>query len=120
MTDSSVLASLSKALESLDAPRLVDHYAEDAEVAETVDRQVVKGKPALLSMYQRLFSLPGTRFTVTIAFMAQDLAAIEWIWESDNPKSGQHLSVPGASISKLEHGKVSRETIYYDGRQAPV
>jgi len=120
MDSSELLTSICEALESLNASRLAGHYAESAEFIDAADAQLVKGKVALLGMYERLFSVPATRFTVTSAFIAEDQAAIEWIWEADNPETGEHRSVSGASIIRMQEGEISRETIYYDGRQAPV
>ncbi len=114
------LSSLSHALESLNPELLVEYYADDAIFEDVVGDQIVQGKAALLQMYQSLFSLPATSFTVTGGFVSEAGAALQWTWETNHPETGQHHMVRGASIIKFNGNKIIRETIYYDSGKAPI
>lgn len=109
-----------EALESLDADKLVSHYAEDAVLLDPCLGQdwSVRSKSNLKAYFKELFSLPGVKFEVTSVFGCDGWAAAEWIWSGNKLGSDARFSIKGASVIQMHEGKITRETIYYDPRQA--
>lgn len=112
--DANVLENAKGALETLDAKRIVACYA-DAFVFEDIasnERITDRGKLGLY--FERLFSLPGVRFSDVVLLGGEDWAALEWTWSGARRDSEGEYRVRGASIIELRDGRIARETIYYD------
>jgi hypothetical protein len=107
------LASLASALESLDADRLVDHYAHGAELEDPSSGQVVRGRSEPRDYFLEMFS-GEVRYEVTSIFGNEEWAAGEWVSRGVSRQSRTPFRIRGASILQLSGGKVTRETIYYD------
>ena len=117
---SGFLESVKEALESLDAEKLVSHYAEDAVFLDPCLGQdwFIRGKEKLKAYFQELFGLPGAKFEVTSVFGCDGWAAAEWTWSGNKRGSDTRFSIKGASVIQIRDGKIARETIYYDPRSA--
>ncbi len=66
-------------------------------------------------------SFPDFRLEIKSLFVAGDWVGVEWIETGthkgsmgSSPPTGKSFSVPGASILELHHGKIKRETLYWD------
>jgi hypothetical protein len=111
--ESSHLESAARALESLDAERLVAQYAREFVFQDAAAGLEVTGRDELRRYYDALFSMPGVAFTEVSFFQNERGAgAGEWVW-SGLGQGGEFFSVRGASIFELSPTGIVRETIYY-------
>jgi steroid delta-isomerase-like uncharacterized protein len=117
---SGFLESVKEALESLDAEKLVSHYAEDAVFLDPCLGQdwSIRTRDELKAYFQELFALSGAKFEVTSVFGCDPYAAAEWTWSGNKRGSHTRFSVKGASVIQIRDGKIARETIYCDPRPA--
>ena len=107
------LESVARALQSLDAERLVAQYAPEFVFEDTAAGLKVTDRDELRRYYDALFSMPGVAFTDISFFQnARGSGAGEWVW-SGLGKDGAFFRVRGASIFESNPAGIVRETIYY-------
>lgn len=111
--ESSHLESAARALESLDAERLVAQYAGEFVFQDTAAGLEVTDRDELRRYYDALFSMPGVAFTEVSFFQDEGgTGAGEWVW-SGLGQDGEFFRVRGASVFELSPTGIVRETIYY-------
>lgn len=118
MMNDKLVQSAAAALESLDADKLVAHYADDFVFEDTPDSLRITSEERLTAYYRNLFALPGVAFEVTSVFHCEGWAGLEWIWSGTKPGRDGGYRIKGASIIEIRGGKIARESIYYDPRPA--
>jgi steroid delta-isomerase-like uncharacterized protein len=119
IVNTKLLQSAATAFESLEADKLVSHYADEFLFEDVPGNLRITNRERLESYYRNLFALPGVKFEVTSMFGCDDRAGMEWIWSGTTPGQGMEYRVRGASIIEIQDGRIARETIYYDPRTGP-
>jgi steroid delta-isomerase-like uncharacterized protein len=115
---SDVLRQAENALVALDSKALVALYADEFLFEDTASGDRIADKVELTAYFDRLFSLPDVSFSNVSFFGLGESAAGEWTWEGSSLQSGQRYSIRGASLFRLEGGRIKEETIFYDPRPA--
>lgn len=113
-----VLGRAEGALISLDATALVALYSDDFIFEDTASGETITDKRKLREYFDRLFALPGVRFSDVRFFRCANLGAGEWTWSGKSLQSGQDYSIRGASLFVLGDNKIEKETVFYDPRTA--
>ena len=108
-----LLRRAAKALSACDVDAIVPLYGDDAVFEDIPSGESYRGRAAVRSMFEALFS-PSTRFRVAAIRPAGDWGVLEWIWSGRTKASGTLFDVRGVSILEVSRGKVVKETIYYD------
>jgi ketosteroid isomerase-like protein len=111
-----VLGEAERALEALDAETLVSLYAEDFLFEDTSFSLRITDKAELRSYFDSLFSWPEVTFSNARYFGLGQRAAGEWRMGGLSRVSGEPFSIRGASLFKVERGKITEEIIFYDPR----
>lgn len=97
-----------------DVEAILPLYADDAVFLDVPSGESSRGKVALRSLFEALFSGPDVRFRVTAVRVGEGWGAVEWVWSGRTRTSGVPFEVPGVSLLEIPGPKVTRETIYYD------
>jgi ketosteroid isomerase-like protein len=108
------LETAKQALEALDADKILSAYAQDFLFEDVPAQLQIRGRQELREYFQGLFASPGTSFSEIRIFDGGSFAAIEWTWGGLTSKTGESFLIRGASVIELLHGKIARESIYYD------
>ncbi len=109
-----VLREAARALAAGDAEAITTLYAEDAVFEEVPGNESYRGRAAIRSMFEALFSLPHSGFRVESIRSAEGWGALQWVWFGRTRSTDVSFEVRGASILEVAGPKVTRETIYYD------
>ncbi len=117
------LTAWAAAWASGDPSQITATYANDAVFEEVPLGVTTHGQDELSSYLQGLKSaFPDFSLVVTDGFIAGNQAAAEWVvtgtytgqFPGLPPGAGQHFSLRGASILKLENGKIRDDREYWD------
>jgi ketosteroid isomerase-like protein len=111
-----VLSKAEQALEALDAEALVSLYADNFLFEDTSFSLRITDKAELRSYFDSLFSWPEVTFSNARYFGHGQRAAGEWTMGGLSRVSGEPFSIRGASLFKIEGGKITEEIIFYDPR----
>ena len=115
---SEVLERTEEALAALDSDSLIAGYADDFLFEDTSLEERITSKTALKEYFDRLFAMPGVRFSEVEFFSCGEKAGGTWTWSGKSIKAGKDYSIQGASLFVLRDGKIIEEKIYYDPRSA--
>ncbi|TEU01019.1 MAG: nuclear transport factor 2 family protein [Anaerolineales bacterium] len=115
---SEVLKRAEEALEALDVDNLIAAYADDFLFEDTSLGERITSKTALKEYFERLFTLPGVRFSDVKFFPCGEKAWGTWTWSGKSIKAGKDYSIQGASLFVLGDDKIIEEKIFYDPRSA--
>ena len=113
---SDVLKRAEEALVTLDTDTLVSLYSDDFVFEDTSSGDKITVKGALKAYFNRLFSLPGVKFSDVRFFGCENRAAGEWVWYGKSLETGVDYAIRGASLFVLSEEHIKRETIFYDPR----
>lgn len=110
-----VMKAYIAAYEAKDATAYLSLFSRDAvyvDFAVQVHAKVSQLRTELVSSFRR----KGFRFSIQSFFVSGDgrFAALQGTY-SDSGGRGQPASVPIASFLEIRDGKITRETLYYDG-----
>lgn len=115
---SPALLHAKQALEQLDAEKIVSAYADPFVFEDVPSAERITDHAGLREYFERLFRLPGVAFHDIRVLPAETFAALEWTWSGTRRSSAGTYRIRGASVIELRGGKIARETIYYDPREA--
>ncbi|MGB2896835.1 MAG: nuclear transport factor 2 family protein [Anaerolineales bacterium] len=115
---SEVLIRVEEALEALDVESLVVAYANDFLFEDTSLGERITSKSALKEYFERLFTMPGVRFSEVKFDSCGEQAWGTWTWSGKSIKAGKDFSIKGASLFILGEDRIIEEKIYYDPRSA--
>lgn len=115
---SEVLERTEEALVALDSDSLIAAYADDFLFEDTSLGERIKSKTALKEYFDRLFAMPGVRFSEVNLFSCGEKAGGTWTWSGKSIKAGKDYSIQGASLFVLRDDKIVEEKIFYDPRSA--
>ena len=112
--EANVLKKVAAALVALDAGALVALYSDDFAFEDRSSGESITDKLKLREYFDRLFALPGVKFSNVHFFNCGEQGAGEWTWSGQSRESGQTYRITGASIFTLSAGAVEREAVFYD------
>jgi len=116
--ESDILKRDEEALTTLDADTLISLYSDNFIVEDVSSGDTITDKGALKAYFNRLFSLPGVKFSDVCFFGCEDQAAGEWIGYGKSLELGVNYAIRGASLFVLSEAHIKRETNFYDPRPA--
>ncbi|MEA1976536.1 MAG: nuclear transport factor 2 family protein [Chloroflexota bacterium] len=115
---SGVLERAEEALAALDVENLIAAYADDFLFEDTSLRERITSKAALKEYFDRLFTMPGVRFSEVKFYNCGEKGWGTWTWSGKSIKAGKDYSIQGASLFVLDDNKIIEEKIFYDPRSA--
>ena len=116
---SRILERGAEALTGLDAEALVALYADEFLFEDVASAMCITSRAELRAYYERLFSMPGVRFSdVSFFTCGEGRAAGQWTWSGKSNKSGQEFSIVGCSLFRLTEDRISEEKLFYNPRAA--
>ncbi len=113
---SGVLERAEEALTALDSDSLTAAYADDFLFEDTSLGERITSKAALKEYFDRLFTMPGVRFSEVKFFSCGEKAWGTWTWSGKSIKAGKDYSIQGASLFVLDDDNIIEEKIFYDPR----
>ena len=114
MSTEALLKEAAEALTARDLDALLPLYAKDAVFEDASSGESYRGRAAVRSMFEALFSGTHTRFRVAAVRSGEGWGTLEWVWSGRTKGTGVPFEVRGVSILEISGVKVTRETIYYD------
>jgi hypothetical protein len=117
MADSTLLHA-QQALERLDTEGIVSAYAEPFVFEDVASAETITDREELPAYFYLQFKLTGVAFHDIRVYAAESFGALEWTWSGTKRFSAGTYAIRGASVIELHRGKIARETIYYDPRDA--
>jgi len=106
-----------------DPDRLLALFTDDGLWEEVAIGLAARGPDEIRAHLEPLFTAaPDIHYTVTSSVVSGDRAVVEWVvsgtYRADfpglPPAAGQPFSFRGASVFKMEDGKIQRYTEYWD------
>ncbi len=119
MSSEGILRAAAAALAAGNVDAILPLYADDAVFDDVPDGESHRGKAAIRSMFEALFS-GSARFRVSAVRPAEGWGVLEWVWSGRTRKSNTPFDVRGVSILEISGSRVTKETIYYDPAPARV
>jgi len=97
-------------------------YHEDAIVEDSMYPQPFVGRQAIMNRKSAGFAaMPDIHITVTKRIVRGDQLTVEWVATGTHqadypglPATGRTFSIPGVTVVVRKHGKIVRESLYYD------
>lgn len=108
---------------SHDADRIATFYTEDCIKEDVAVGASTRGKEEMKGLLHRVFAaFPDLNVKLTSCFHSDEWAASEWIMNGTYtnqflgipPPTGRSFSVRGSTIMKLQNGKISRVSDYWN------
>jgi steroid delta-isomerase-like uncharacterized protein len=101
---------------------LHNDYAEHAVVEDSMYPQAFVGREAILARKRvGMAAIPGLKISVTNRIVRGNELTVEWVATGEHtgdypglPATGRAFSLPGVTVVVREHGKIVRESLYYD------
>lgn len=115
---SGVLERAEEALAALDVDNLIAAYADDFLFEDASSGERITSRAALKKYFNRLFTMPGVRFSDVKFLSCGEKAWGTWTWSGKSIKAGKDYSIQGASLFVLDDDKIIEEKIFYDPRSA--
>ncbi|HLX58783.1 MAG TPA: ester cyclase [Ktedonobacteraceae bacterium] len=105
-----------------DIPALQQDYADHAIVEDSMLSRPFIGREAIISRKNKgMAAIPDLHIHVTGRVTQGGQLTVEWVATGthsgdfpDLPASGRTFSIQGVTVVVREHGKIVRESIYYD------
>ncbi len=102
--------------------QLQNDYAEHAVVEDSMYPRPFVGREAILARKSAgMTAIPGLQITVTRRVVQGNQLTVEWLASGthtgDYPglaATGRAFSIPGVTVVVRQHGKIVRESLYYD------
>ncbi len=108
-----ILREAANALVACDVEAILPLYADDAVFEDVSAGESHRGKAAIRTMFEALFS-GSTRVRVSAVRSAEGWGVLEWVWSGRTRKSRTAFDVRGVSVLEISGSWVTRDTIYYD------
>ena len=104
------------------ADALHSDYAENAVVEDSRYPEPFVGRAAIMTRkHGKIAAIPDLKITVTNRVVQVNQVSTEWIATGTHvgdlpgfPASGRSFSIPGVTVVIRQHGKIVRESLYYD------
>jgi steroid delta-isomerase-like uncharacterized protein len=101
---------------------LQNDYAEDAVVEGSMFPEPFVGRAAIAARIgAEMLAFPDLRVEMTNRVVHGNQVTVEWVATGTHvgdfpgfPASGRSFSIPGVTVVIREHGKIVRESLYYD------
>jgi steroid delta-isomerase-like uncharacterized protein len=101
---------------------LQNDYAEDAVVEGSMFPKPFVGRAAVAARIgAEMLAFPDLRVEMTNRVVHGNQVTVEWVATGTHtgdfpgfPASGRSFSIPGVTVVIREHGKIVRESLYYD------
>ena len=101
---------------------LHNDYAEHAVVEDSMYPQAFVGREAILARKRvGMAAIPGLKISVTNRIVRGNELTVEWVATGEHTgdypgllATGRAFSIPGVTVVVREHGKIVRESLYYD------
>lgn len=108
--------------QSGDIPALHHDYADHAIVEDSMHPTPFVGRAAIMGRKQSgMMAIPDVQIAVTNRVAQGNQLTVEWTATGTHkgdfpglPASGRSFSINGVTVVVREHGKIVRESIYYD------
>ena len=106
-----------------DVDKIATFYTEDCIKEDVALGTSTRGKEEMNALHHRVFAaIPDLKIELTSCFHSPEWAASEWIMSGTYshqllgmpPATGRRFSVRGSSIMKLDRGKISRVSDYWN------
>jgi len=102
--------------------QLQHDYHENAIVEDSMYPQPFVGRQAIMNRKSAGFAaMPDMHITVTRRIVRGDQLTVEWVATGTHqadypglPATGRTFSIPGVTVVVRKHGKIVRESLYYD------
>ena len=112
------LQQAKEGLEELDLDKIVGAYGDPFVFEDVPGGERITNRSALRVYFENLFGLPDVAFSEIRIYEADTFACIEWTWSGTKRSSGEPYRIRGCSAVELREGKIARESIYFDPREA--
>ena len=97
-------------------------YAETAVVEDSLHREAFVGRDAIIAREEMIMAATSdASITVTNRLAHGNIVVAEWVATGRHtgdlpglPASGRSFTIPGVTVVIREHGKIVRETLYFD------
>ena len=117
-----ILQELATAWSAHDVEKIVSLCTDDCVYEDVTMGAVNRGTSELRRFADAVFgAFPDFRMELTSAFVAGDLAGLEWTMSGTHrgdlpglPATGKQFSLRGSSICELRDGKIQRNSDYWD------
>jgi len=101
---------------------LQNDYAEAAVVEDSLHKEVFVGRDAIIAREEMITAATSdASITVTNRLAHGNMVVAEWVATGRHtgdlpglPASGRSFTIPGVTVVIREHGKIVRETLYFD------
>jgi len=101
---------------------LQNDYAEHAVVEDSMYPHPFVGRAAILARKSvGMSAIPGLKITVTNRVVQGNQLTVEWLASGTHTgnypglaATGRAFSIPGVTVVVRQHGKIVRESLYYD------
>jgi len=105
-----------------DVIALQDDYAEDAVVEGSMFSEPFVGRAAIAARIgAEMVAFPDLQVKMTNRVVHGNQVTVEWVATGTHagdfpgfPASGRFFTIPGVTVVIREHGKIVRESLYYD------
>lgn len=105
-----------------DIQQLHHDYHEDAIVEDSMYPHPFVGRTAIMTRKSAGFTaMPNLKIAVTNRVAHGDQLSVEWVATGTHtsdypglPATGRSFSIPGVTVVVRRHGKIVRESLYYD------
>lgn len=109
-------------MQGVSAGRRSDDYAEHAVVEDSMYPQAFVGREAILARKRvGMAAIPSLKISVTNRIVRGNELTVEWVATGQHtgdypglPATGRAFAIPGVTVVVREHGKIVRESLYYD------
>lgn len=97
-------------------------YTETAVVEDSLHREAFVGRDAIIAREEMIMAATSdASITVTNRLAHGNIVVAEWVATGRHtgdlpglPASGRSFTIPGVTVVIREHGKIVRETLYFD------
>ncbi len=97
-------------------------YVETAVVEDSLHREAFVGRDAIIAREEMIMAATSdASITVTNRLAHGNIVVAEWVATGRHtgdlpglPASGRSFTIPGVTVVIREHGKIVRETLYFD------
>ncbi len=101
---------------------ILDDYAEDAVVEDPLFAAPIVGKAAIAQRkLAEMNSMAGATIEILHRFAYRDQVVAEWVVRGRHEgdflgfaATGRQIEIQGVTVVTREHGKITRESLYYD------
>lgn len=102
--------------------QLQNDYAEHAVVEDSMHPYPFVGRDAIMARKSvGMAAIPGLKINVTNRIVHGNQLTVEWVASGTHtgdfpglPATGRSFSIPGVTVVVRQHGKIVRESLYYD------